>query len=258
MLGRQLGVAARMGIRSMARRSTAGVRPPVGLVKRFRAMLNSSPLATNCLVFGSLSGLAEFSQQTLLYKFFPCKQERKKYDLAAVGRYVVMGCVVFAPVLTFWYRWLDRFLPGKTAMVVMKKVVLDVSVLNLPYYAAFYTIMSAMEGKSVATAWSELKAKLMTTVLLSILLWVPAQTINFKFLPPRARVVFIALVTFLELNVLAIMKRAPHEPCTGDDGDKSVVKNKESDLETRPSIHLPKSPPSKSQSTTHNPKDICL
>lgn len=256
MFGRQVGVAAQMGIRSMARRSTAGARPPVGLIKRFRAMLNSNPLATNCIVFGSLSGLAEFSQQTLLYKFFPCKQERKKYDLAAVGRYVIMGCVVFSPVLTFWYRWLDRVLPGKTAMVVMKKVVIDVVVLDIPYYAAFYTIMSAMEGKSVATAWSELKAKLMTTVLYSILLWVPAQTINFKFLPPRARVVFIALVTFLELNVLAIMKRAPHEPCTGDDGKS--VKNKESEVETRTSIHLPKSPPSKPQSTTHNPKDICM
>jgi len=192
-----------------------------GLVNRFRAELNSRPLATNCLVFGSLSGLAEFSQQTLLYKLFPLKKDRKQYDLAAVGRYVVVGAAVFAPILTFWYRWLDRVLPGNTAAVVMKKVTIDAVVLDVPYYAAFYVIMSTMEGKSLATAWSEVKAKLVITVIYSIFLWVPAQTINFKFLPPRLRVIYMALVTFVELNVLAILKRAPHEAAV----EKEVIKS---------------------------------
>lgn len=213
-------------------RPAGATRPPLGLVKRFRNMLNSNPLATNCIVFGSLSGLAEFSQQTWLYKVFPPEEEKKSYDLAAIGRYVFVGCAVFAPILTAWYRWLDRRLPGTTPIVVLQKVVLDIVILDIPYYAAFYAIMNTLEGKSLAHCWQEMKAKLLETVIYSIVLWTPAQVINFKYLPPRARVIFIALVTFLEMNVLAMMKRAPHDKSPGEDRG-NTSRNIETEIQSK-------------------------
>lgn len=182
-------------------------------VSGIRTGLQNRPLVANCLVLGTLSGMAEFSQQTMLYKLFPCKEERKNYDLAAVGRYMTLGGVMFAPILHFWFRWLDKVLPGKSAVVVLKKVALDAVLLDVPYYSAFYMAMGAMEGKSLSTCWSEVKAKLMTTIMYALILWIPAQTVNFRFVPPHLRVTYIALVTFIELNILAILKRIPHESC---------------------------------------------
>jgi len=168
-------------------------------------------LATNCVVFGSLSGLAELSQQVLLHKVFPPKGDRRSLDWPAVGRYVVLGAAVFSPVLTYWYRWLDRVLPGTTAKVVMQKVAMDIVVMDVPFYTAFYTVLNMLEGRSLKDAWAEVKAKLIPTIIFSVLLWTPAQTINFRYVPPHLRVVYMACVTFLELNVLALMKRIPHE-----------------------------------------------
>jgi len=126
---------------------------------------------------------------------------------------MALGGAMFAPVLHYWFQWLDKFLPGKSAVTVLKKVALDAFVLDVPYYTAFYMAMGAMEGKSLSTCWSEVKAKLMTTVMYALILWIPGQAVNFRFVPPHLRVTYIALVTFVELNMLAILKRVPHESC---------------------------------------------
>ena len=149
--------------------------------------------------------------QVLLHKVFPAKGDRRSLDWPAVGRYVVLGAAVFSPVLTYWYRWLDRVLPGTTAKVVMQKVAMDIVVMDVPFYTAFYTVLNMLEGRSLRDAWAEVKAKLIPTIIFSVLLWTPAQTINFRYVPPHLRVVYMACVTFLELNVLALMKRIPHE-----------------------------------------------
>ena len=68
-------------------------------------------LATNSFVFGSLSGLAELSQQGLLRRLGSEDQKKKPINWSAVGRYVFVGGLVFSPVLTVWYRWLDGRMP---------------------------------------------------------------------------------------------------------------------------------------------------
>ena len=97
----------------------------------------------------------------------------------------------------------------RVSSVVAKKVAVDALVLDVPLYTVFYMTMNGLEGKSFSQGFEEVKSKLAPTVVFSILLWVPAQTINFMFLPPKMRVVYIAFVTFLEMNVLALMKRIP-------------------------------------------------
>ena len=166
-------------------------------------------LATNSFVFGSLSGLAELSQQGLLRRLGSEDQKKKPINWSAVGRYVFVGGLVFSPVLTVWYRWLDGRMPGTGARGVAKKVAVDALVLDVPLYTVFYMTMNGLEGKSFSQGFEEVKSKLAPTVVFSILLWVPAQAFNFMFLPPKMRVVYIAIVTFLEMNVLALMKRIP-------------------------------------------------
>jgi Mpv17-like protein len=44
-------------------------------------------------------------------------------------------------------------------------------------------------------------------LVLGLLFWVPAQVINFLYLAPHMRVVYIALCTFVEVNILCLLKR---------------------------------------------------
>ena len=174
---------------------------------RVRAILTSSPLATNCLVYGSISGMAEFSQQTLVYKVFPEENKRQKYNVASIFRYTVLGGAVFSPTLHFWYRWLDRCLPGTAVTTVVKKVVIDVGLFAIPYYTVFYVLINVMAGESIQVAWDELKKKLFPTMAATAVFWVPAQIVNFRLVPPRLRVVYMALCTFVEFNILAVFKK---------------------------------------------------
>ena len=178
--------------------------------------MTSYPLMTNCLVYGSMSGMAEFSQQTLLYKVFPKKEERQKYNGASVLQYSVVGGCVFSPTLHYWYRWLDRVVPGAGGGAVVRKVVLDIVVFGAPYYTVFYTLLNTMAGESLQTSVSELEDKLLPTMLTTGVFWLPAQIINFRFVQPRMRIIYLAACTFVEFNILALFKKW--------DGKTSLVK----------------------------------
>jgi len=188
-----------VGVRGMVKRQGTRVREVV---------VRQGPLATNCLVLGGMSGGAELCQQVLLRRFLAKEEEISSLDLKAVSRYTAVGAGI-SVALTAWYSWLDRRLPGASASTIVKKVAVDAFVLNVPYYTAFYLAMGCMEGRPTAQVWAEVKAKLPTTVLYSLLLWPPAQAINFRFVAPAHRVVYIAVVCFLEFNMLAVMKRRP-------------------------------------------------
>ena len=58
-------------------------------VQRHRLLVNNS------LVFGSLSGLAEFSQQSLLRRLGSEDEKKKSINWGAVGRYIFVGGFVF-------------------------------------------------------------------------------------------------------------------------------------------------------------------
>merc|ERR1719228_1072628 len=99
-----------------------------------------------------MSGLAEFSQQTILYKIIPKEEEKKNYNSSSVCHYSLLGGGIFAPVLHVWYTWLDKRLPGTAAMVVIKKTVLDIGVFAVPYYSAFYIVLNMLSGQGLHTA----------------------------------------------------------------------------------------------------------
>ena len=90
-----------------------------------KTSLNTFPVATNCLIYGSMSGLAEFAQQTLVYKILPAPEDRTPYNLMSVARYMTLGGFVFCPVLHAWYKWLDKVWPGTAKVAVAQKVSLE-------------------------------------------------------------------------------------------------------------------------------------
>jgi len=178
------------------------------IARLLETCMSKQPLPTNCVLYGSLSGLAELSQQTVLYKLSTQSGDKKdKYDLRSVGNYVAVGGGVFAPVLHFWYKWLDRVMPGTAARIVARKVAVDAVVFAVPYYTAFYVCLNYLSKVPLEESLAELRKKLVPTILSTTAFWVPAQTINFRYISPKYRVIYLAGCTFVEFNILAIFKR---------------------------------------------------
>ena len=70
---------------------------------------------------------------------------------------------------------------------------------------AFFTGTNYMEG--VDDVFAEWRQKFITTYLLAMAFWVPAQTVNFYFLRPQYRVLFVGACTFVEISLLCFIKR---------------------------------------------------
>lgn len=65
--------------------------------------------------------------------------------------------------------------------------------------------MSIMEG--AADPLAECKEKFVPTFARSCLFWLPAQTINFVFIPPQFRVVYVGTCSLIWANILCWVKR---------------------------------------------------
>jgi len=188
------------------------------LVATTRNVMDNHPVVTNALVYGGLYTLAEVSQQQIQNKFQPGDKSPKggvssgqlpHLDMSSVKRYAIMGTIVFPPILTKWYHWLDARFPCTTGSVVMKKLILDQFILTPWLLAIFFIGMSYLEGKRGNSMLKECQNKFIKTFTLDCLYWLPIQALNFLFVPAGLRVAYIGVTTFIWLNVLCYIKSVP-------------------------------------------------
>lgn len=165
------------------------------------------PSAANCAVYGSLYTTAEFSQQTIIKKYNTNKEgkEPEPYDWETLKRYGLLGTLVLPNIMNVFYGWLDTRFVGTGTRMVLQKMVLDQCILTPVLLVSFFTAMSYMEGKEDLTA--ELKHKFGPTFLTSCMFWLPAQAINFRYVPAPARIVYMGFATFFWANILCYIKR---------------------------------------------------
>lgn len=129
----------------------------------------------------------------------------QEIDKPTLGRYAVMGTLVYSPILFNWYKWLDGTFPGTTRKIILRKLLLDQFVLTPPLLVIFFVGMSLMELQK--NPLEECREKFLSTFQRSCLFWLPAQTINFLLIPPPLRVVYMGCASFLWVNILCYVKR---------------------------------------------------
>ncbi|XP_059622840.1 mpv17-like protein [Phlebotomus argentipes] len=168
-----------------------------------RTFFRQKPFVANSLIYGSLYVGAEFSQQWITRKVFTKPPE--PLDMAALGRYTVMGTAIYSPILYAWYKWLDRKYVGTTLKILVPKLALDQFLLTPCLLVIFFTAMSTMEGAE--DKLQECREKILPTFVRSCLFWLPVQSLNFVFIPPAFRVTFMGVAAFAWVNILCWIKR---------------------------------------------------
>jgi len=175
--------------------------------RNIKVVLKKYPPITNCLTYGSLFCTAELTQQILLKKYYPSKQGEptENLDSEKLQRYAILGYTIIPNIMTVWYKWLDTKYTATTTRVIVKKVVLDQVFLTIPVLFIFFTAMSYWEGKQDIT--QEFREKFAKTFATSCAFWLPAQTINFKFVSPALRISYNGACGFVWANILCLLKR---------------------------------------------------
>jgi len=168
-------------------------------------------LLTNIVSSGGLLVIGDLIQQ----KVEISKQNDKQYDKERSQRMGLVG-LSQGPPHHYWYIYLDKVLPGKSASIISKKILAD-QVFAAPFFAiTFIYGASLLEGKSLGHCWQEFKEKFPTIYLFDWVIWPPSQAINFLLIPAPYRVLYVNGVTVLWDIFLSYMKHKSDNSCSAN------------------------------------------
>ncbi|XP_037936218.1 mpv17-like protein 2 [Teleopsis dalmanni] len=142
-------------------------------------------LLTNVGISLSLSSTGDIIEQQYEYL---CG-DIKCYSLQRTSHMATSGVTV-GVICHYWYKFLDKRMPGRTLKVVMQKIVLDQFICSPVYISAFFITLGILERKSSKEVWEEMKQKAWKLYTAEWIVWPVAQFVNFYWLPLKYRVFY--------------------------------------------------------------------
>ncbi|XP_053142857.1 mpv17-like protein 2 [Hemicordylus capensis] len=140
---------------------------------------------------GVLLGAGDVIEQSLERR----QKLAENWDTVRTVHMFFTGCSM-GPLLHYWYSWLDRRIPAKGVKSI-KSVTLKVTIDQIfsPVFGCWYFVsMGLFEGHSWAESWNEFREKFWEYYTAELCVWPACQMINFLFLPPAYRVLFVNTV----------------------------------------------------------------
>lgn len=154
---------------------------------------SSSTVPRQCMTAAVLFGTGDFIAQAAVEKRKPFTSQ---YDLFRTLRLGLYGGTIFAPVMSVWFRTLER-VPGRPGSLpnVLGKVALDQALAAPNMLAVFFTATTLMGGGSFGDVKKKIDDNYWSTLKASWMLWIPVQGINMGFVPAQQRLLFVNVVS---------------------------------------------------------------
>ena len=164
--------------------------------KYYNHQLERNPLVTKCVTSGFIAGIGDILCQKIVMRNSENDEDDDRgngLDYARTCRFGFLGTFLIGGVLHYWYSVLNTVIVGNSAMAVLKRTCCDQLLMAPIFIATFMTSLSALEnGRD--TDLREIKEKLNNDwwdiIKTNWAVWVPAQAVNFGFIPPQYQVLF--------------------------------------------------------------------
>ncbi|XP_017298254.1 PXMP2/4 family protein 4-like [Diaphorina citri] len=157
---------------------------------------------TNSLGGGVLMCLGDTIQQTIeLYT----KVDKRGYDLKRVAHMGIIG-LVMGPPQHFFYKYLDKYLPKRSGKSIALKLCFDQAIISPVCIIIFLYGMGILEAKPKDEIKEEIRDKFLVIYTTDCLLWPPCQFVNFTYISPQYRVMYVNLITIVYDIMLSYIK----------------------------------------------------
>lgn len=173
-----------------------------GLWAGYNRLLDKDPLLAKSLTSGAGFLLGDLLAQTFIEK-------KDALDLVRIVRFTLFGLFVHGPSGHVFYGKLDKLIPSTNTLPVISKVAIDQLVWNPIFGTMFLAFMSLAEGHGLDAAVQNIKDKLLTAVVGSWTVWPIAHFVNFKFVNPKYRILYINGVQVFYNMFLSIIANRP-------------------------------------------------
>ncbi|XP_076652883.1 mpv17-like protein 2 [Halictus rubicundus] len=127
------------------------------------------------------------------------------HDFVRTKNMTTVG-LIQGPFHHWFYLVLDRVIPGRCAVSVVKKTCLDQSIASPTCLGIFFVGLGVLESRKLEEIYDELRVKLYDTWKVDCCFWPPTQCVNFFFIPFRYRVLYTNFMTMIYDIFLSYMK----------------------------------------------------
>lgn len=152
---------------------------------KYNEVLDTNPLPTK-----AVTSLVGFTIGDLLAQSF-LGERGAPLDVKRLLRLASFGLAVHGPVGHFFYGALDEKFPKKDAQTVAIKVLID-QVLWAPVFTViFFAWIEVLQGAGLQKIKQKINQDLVRGVTASWKVWPLVHVINFRFIPPQQRLLYI-------------------------------------------------------------------
>ncbi|XP_054009751.1 mpv17-like protein 2 [Hylaeus anthracinus] len=132
-------------------------------------------------------------------------KEMYVHDYVRTKNMTTVG-LVQGPFHHWFYMLLDKVLPGRNALSVVKKTCIDQTIASPTCLGIFFIGLGILEHRKIEEICQELRLKLYDTWKVDCCFWPPTQFVNFFFIPFRYRVLYTNFMTMIYDVFLSYMK----------------------------------------------------
>lgn len=197
-----------------------GARPSVlnAFGAWYEAQLVQQPMLVKVVTSGVLWGVGDLLGQ-ILSAWHVGLLTGRHFDVPRFIRSLVYGGVLYAPVAHAHSNLLEWLLGSKRGMTGARATVVKVVVEQFVFWSYFsnayyHVMMGALQGHGVAACIHGLADNFVSTLIAQWALWLPAQTIQFRYVPVRHQLGFVLFCSLVWSTFLSAAyppsRPAPH------------------------------------------------
>mmetsp|Transcript_12415 Transcript_12415/g.45251 ORF Transcript_12415/g.45251 Transcript_12415/m.45251 type:complete len:317 (+) Transcript_12415:289-1239(+) len=160
-------------------------------------------LFCDLLQTGLISGLS-----LVLGDIISCLLRHMQIDFRRCMCLLAFGIFAAGPLQFLFYSAMEVLIPGKGALDIVKKMMCDQGLHSPLYNFNFLTLGALLDGHSVQSALFFASNGVLGLWIASVKIWPMLHVINFKFVPPAMRIVFINSMNVIWLTAATMMSGA--------------------------------------------------